>query len=134
MAKLIDIEGIGAFQAQKLAAIGLTTQDELLAAAAAPSGRQSIVDRTGASMKQVLDWANRADLARIDGVGDQYADLLEEAGVDTVPELAQRNAQNLHAKLVEINEVKVLVNRVPGASEIAKWVSEAKALPRILQY
>jgi predicted flap endonuclease-1-like 5' DNA nuclease len=85
-------------------------------------------------MEQVLNWANRADLARIKGIGDQYADLLEAAGVDTVPELAQRNAEHLHARLTEVNGDKILVDRLPGASEVSDWVTEAKSMPRALHY
>ena len=134
MANLIDIEGIGKVQAAKFASIGITTQEQLLAAAATPAGRADLVAKANVTMNQVLNWANRADLARVNGVGEEYADLLEAAGVDTVPELAQRNAENLHAKLVEVNEEKILVRRAPSASEVARWVADAKTLPRALHY
>ena len=75
-----------------------------------------------------------ADLFRIKGVGEEYADLLEAAGVDTVPELAQRNAENLHKKLAEVNEAKNLVRRVPTQGEVSEWVGQAKQLPRVLTY
>lgn len=77
---------------------------------------------------------NHADLMRIKGVGSEYADLLEAAGVDTVPELGQRNAANLAEKLAEINEAKSLVRRVPTAAEVEGWVDEAKTLPRAVEY
>ena len=134
MAKLIDIEGIGKVQAAKFESIGITTQEQLLSAAATPSGRADLVTRANVTMNQVLNWANRADLARVNGIGDEYADLLEAAGVDTVPELAQRNAANLHAKLVEVNEDKILVRQLPGEATVSQWVEEAKALPRALHY
>ncbi len=86
------------------------------------------------SEKLVLKWANRADLARIKGVSTQYADLLECAGVDTVPELAQRVPANLHAKMASVNEEKNLVRKVPSESQVEDWVSQAKALPRVLNY
>ena len=134
MANLIDIEGVGAFHAAKLAELGIKSQEELLAAAGTPSGRQDLVAKANLTMEQVLNWANRADLARVKGIGDQYADLLEAAGVDTVPELAQRNPENLFAKLVEVNEDNILVDRLPSANDVAVWVKEAKALPRALHY
>ncbi len=134
MANLIDIEGIGKIQAAKLEAIGITTQEQLLAAAATPAGRDTIAAKASLTRNQVLEWANRADLARVRGIGEEYADLLEAAGVDTVPELAQRNAANLHARLVEVNEEKILVRVLPSADAVAQWVAEAKALPRALQY
>ena len=81
-----------------------------------------------------MDWINRADLFRIKGVGEEYADLLEAAGVDTVPELAQRNAQNLHAKLQEVNAAKKLVRNLPGKDQVSKWVEQAKTLPRVITY
>jgi predicted flap endonuclease-1-like 5' DNA nuclease len=134
MANLIDIEGIGKVQAGKLEAAGITTQEQLLTAAATPSGRDDLAARANLTRNQVLEWANRADLARVSGIGEEYADLLEAAGVDTVPELAQRNAANLHARLVDVNEEKILVRHLPTADAVAKWVEEAKALPRVLQY
>jgi predicted flap endonuclease-1-like 5' DNA nuclease len=82
----------------------------------------------------VLRWANMADLFRIKGIGEEYADLLEAAGVDTVPELSQRNPDNLHKKIAEINEEKKLVRRVPTQPEVGGWVEQAKQLPRALTY
>lgn len=134
MAELINIEGIGSHQAGRFAAAGITSQEQLLAAAATPNARADLAARVEATMDQILNWANRADLARVNGIGDQYADLLELAGVDTVPELAQRNPGNLHAKLAEINDEKIVVDRLPGAAEVARWVAEAKELPRTLHY
>ncbi|MGE3073753.1 MAG: DUF4332 domain-containing protein [Dehalococcoidia bacterium] len=134
MANLLDIEGVGSFHAAKLAELGIKTQEELLKAAATPAARADLVARANLTMEQVLNWANRADLARVNGIGDQFADLLEAAGVDTVPELAQRNAENLYAKLVEVNEDHILVDRLPSAGDVANWVKEAKELPRALHY
>ena len=89
---------------------------------------------TGINVKLILEWANRADLARIKGVSTQYSDLLEAVGVDTVPELAQRNAQNLHRTMVSTNESKELVRRLPTAGQVQDWVEQAKSLPRVLAY
>jgi predicted flap endonuclease-1-like 5' DNA nuclease len=82
----------------------------------------------------ILEWVNLADLLRIKGLGEEFSDLLEEAGVDTVPELAQRNPENLHQKMVEVNEAKNLVRRVPGLAQVTDWVAQAKELPRVITY
>jgi predicted flap endonuclease-1-like 5' DNA nuclease len=82
----------------------------------------------------VLEWANHADLFRVSGVGSEYSDLLEEAGVDTVPELAQRNSKGLYETLVKVNASKKLVRQLPGADKVADWITQAKKLPRIIQY
>lgn len=134
MAKLTEIEGIGEVYAQKLQEAGVGTLDQLLEKGAAPTGRKEIAEKAGVSEKLILRWANMADLFRIKGVGEEYADLLEAAGVDTVPELAQRNAENLHKKLAEVNEAKNLVRRVPTQGEVSEWVGQAKQLPRVLTY
>ncbi len=134
MAKLAEIEGIGEVYAQKLEAAGVSSIEKLLEAGAAKKGREDLSAKTGVSEKLILEWVNRADLARIKGIGSEFADLLEAAGVDTVPELAQRNAENLAAKLAEINEEKKLTRRVPSASEVADWVEQAKKLPRVVTH
>lgn len=134
MAKLVDIEGIGATYADKLKACGVSTQEQLLSKGSTPAGRKSLIKESGVSDKLVLKWINRADLARIKGVGGEYADLLECAGVDTVPELAQRKAANLHRKMVEVNEAKKLVRSMPSESTVQKWVTQAKSTPRAIHY
>ena len=134
MARIIDIEGIGSVYAEKLTAAGITTTEALLKAGASPQGRQALEEKTGISHKLILEWVNLADLFRIKGVGEEYSDLLEEAGVDTVPELAQRNAENLYAKLQEVNAAKELVRRLPAQSQVANWVEQAKNLDRVITY
>jgi long-chain acyl-CoA synthetase len=101
---------------------------------ASPRGRRALAEATGISEALLLRWINQADLFRIEGIGEEYADLLERAGVDTVPELAQRNPENLYAKLLEVNQEKNLVNRLPGLAQVADWVAEAKRLPRVVLY
>ena len=133
--KLVDIEGVGASYAAKFEEIGIKKQDQLLAAGASPAGRKDLEAKTGISGKLILKWLNRADLARVKGIGEEYADLLELAGVDTVPELTQRNAANLHTKLLEVaEEKKNVVRRPPSQSEVEKWVEQAKGMPRALTY
>ena len=134
MTKLTEVEGIGATYAEKLVAAGCTTQEQLLTDCGQPAGRKALAEKSGIGDKLILKWANRADLARVKGVGSEYADLLECAGVDTVPELAQRNAANLHAKMAEVNEEKKLVRAMPSESQVEGWVAQAKDLPRALHY
>ena len=133
--KLVDIEGIGATYAAKLTEAGVKSQEALLKAGDTPKARKDLEKMTGISGKLLLKWINRADLARVKGIGEEYADLLELAGVDTVPALARRNAENLHKTLVEVAEAnKNVVRRVPAATEVAKWVAAAKELPRAVSY
>jgi len=134
MTKLTTIEGIGEVYAAKLKAAGVDTVEGLLEAGATPKGRDALEETTGIGHKLILEWVNLADLMRIKGVSEEYADLLEEAGVDTVKELRRRNAANLHAALVEINEQKKLVRRLPGQNQVADWVEQAKALPPKVSY
>jgi predicted flap endonuclease-1-like 5' DNA nuclease len=134
MAKLEEVEGIGPKYAEKLRAIGIENTDQFLSAAATPKGRKELAEKSSISEKLILEWANHLDLFRIKGVASEYADLLEEAGVDTVVELAQRNPENLYQKLVEVNEAKKLVRKLPVQSQVADWIEQAKKLPRILTY
>ncbi|MGD8399167.1 MAG: DUF4332 domain-containing protein [Anaerolineae bacterium] len=134
MARLIDIEGIGPVYGQQLKDAGVATTDALLLQGATPAGRREMAERTGISGKLLLEWINHADLFRIKGVSEEYADLLEEAGVDTVPELAQRNAENLYARLREVNEEKSLVRRLPGQNQVRDWIRQAGELPRAIEY
>ncbi len=131
---LIDIEGIGPVYAETLAGMGLRTASDLLQAGANPKGREDLAVATGISKKLILRWVNQADLFRIKGVGEQYADLLEAAGVDTVPELAQRRADNLTRKMNDVNEDKQLVRRTPTEAQVAAWIETAKGLPRAVTY
>ena len=134
MAPVIQIEGVGAAYAEKLIAAGIRTTDALLEAGATPKGRKSLEEKTGIRHDLILEWVNHVDLWRIKGIAEEYSDLLEEAGVDTVPELAQRNAQNLYARLVAINQDKQLVRRLPTQNQVANWIDQAKRLPRVVAY
>jgi predicted flap endonuclease-1-like 5' DNA nuclease len=132
--KIIEIEGIGEKFAAALESAGVGTVEALLDQGGTPAGRQKIADAAKLTTKQVLEWVNRADLMRVKGIGSEYADLLEAAGVDTVKELATRRADNLLAKLEEVNTAKKLVRRTPNAAEVEKWVAEAKTLPAKVSY
>jgi predicted flap endonuclease-1-like 5' DNA nuclease len=125
MAKLGIIEGIGPIYAEKLRAAGVRSVEALLRAGATPEGRRELEEKTGIGHEYILDWVNRADLMRIRGVGEEYSDLLEKAGVDTVPELAQRNPDHLHQKIIQVNEVMQLVRRPPTRNMVARWVEQA---------
>jgi predicted flap endonuclease-1-like 5' DNA nuclease len=126
--KIEEIEGIGPVYAEKLGAAGIKTTEDLLAKAGSAKGRAELEAATGISGAHLLKWVNHADLMRIHGVGGQYAELLEAAGVDTVKELRHRNAENLAAKLAEVNEQKKLTGNVPSVSMVAKWIEEAKGM------
>ena len=132
--KVEEIEGIGPVLGEKLRAAGINTVDKLLEKAATKKQRQSLAEETGISEKQILKFTNMADLFRLNGVGQEYAELLEVAGVDTVPELAQRNAANLTAKMEEVNEAKNLTRKTPSATEVEKWIAQAKELQRVIEY
>ncbi|MEZ4502968.1 MAG: DUF4332 domain-containing protein [Dehalococcoidia bacterium] len=134
MTDIKEIEGIGPEYGAKLEAAGVTTVEALLERGATRKGRTDLEAATGIGHAFILKWTNRADLFRVKGIGEEYSDLLEAAGVDTVVELAQRNAANLHATLASTNEAKHLVRRVPSESEVATWVEEAKSLPRVMEY
>lgn len=130
MAKITEIEGIGSANAEKLAGAGIKTVEALLTSGAKPGDRKSLAEKCDIPEKSILRWVNMADLFRIKGVGEEYADLLEAAGVDTVVELAQRNAENLHTKMTEVNEAKSLVRALPSSSQVADWVGQAKDMDR----
>ncbi len=132
--KIIDIEGIGPVSAAKLNAINIYTTSDLLDAGATPLGRKELAEKTGIAGTLILEWVNLADLFRIKGVGEEYSDLLEEAGVDTVVELAKRVPENLHAKMLEVNAKKKLVRRPPTLNDVTRWIEEAKTLQRKLEY
>ncbi len=126
--QLEHIEGIGPKFAQSLRAAGVSTVGKLLTVGGSRKGRDTISKQTGISDALILRWVNRADLCRIKGVSTQYSELLEAAGVDTVKELRTRRADNLTAKMREVNAAKRLVRRPPAEAEVANWVEQAKGL------
>ena len=134
MTKLTYIEGIGEVYAQKLKNYGIRSVEHFLEQGCTPAGRKEIAEKSGISESLILEWINHCDLYRIKGVGEEYADLLEAVGVDTVPELAQRNPANLYHKLVETQNLKKLVRKMPVESQVTDWVEQAKRLPRVITY
>lgn len=134
MASLLRVEGIGEVYTKKLNKAGVGSTEGLLKMGAKPAGRKEIAEKSGISETLILEWVNHVDLFRIKGVFEEYADLLEEAGVDTVKELAQRKPENLYKKLSEVNTAKKLVRQLPGQSQVADWVTQAKKLPRAIFY
>lgn len=132
--KIEKIEGIGPAYAAKLAEQGIKTTADYLAKAADAKGRKALAEATGISLALILRWANQADLMRITGVGEEFAELLEKAGVDTVKELKMRNPQNLTAAMEAVNAEKKLVRRIPALSEVEKWIEQAKTLEPMISH
>lgn len=134
MTKLDNIEGIGAAYQKKLNGAGIGSVEDLLEKGATPKGRKDVAAKSGISDALILKWVNHADLYRIKGIGSEYSDLLEASGIDTVVELAARKPDNLCKKLVETNQAKKLVRKLPAFSQVEDWVRQAKGLKRIISY
>ena len=134
MTSIIKVEGIGQVYAQQLLAAGIRTTEALLDKGGTPKGRQEIAEKTGIGESLILRWVNHVDLLRIKGVGGQYAELLEAAGVDTVVELAQRDANNLYKTLVASNQEQKRVRKLPALKQVKAWVKHAKRLHRAVEY
>ncbi len=134
MASIDTIEGLGHRQATRLRKARVRTTDALLKTASTRSGRRTLGEATGLPERQILQWVNRADLMRAKGVGEEYSDLLEAAGVDTIKELRRRNPRNLLGTMVEVNNKKRLVRRLPTETMVTRWVEHAKALDPIVKY
>ena len=134
MAKLSIIEGIGESYEYKLNELGIKSLKSFLEAGKTKTGRVELSQKSDISEKLILTWINHADLMRVKGIGGEFAEILEAAGVDTVPELARRNAANLVAKIKEVNEKNKLVRRVPTVNMVESWINQAKDLPRVIEY
>lgn len=132
--KIEEIEGIGPAYAEKLAAADIKTTDALLKLCCDAKGRKATAEKTGLSEGQLLKWANMADLMRISGIGSEYSELLEAAGVDTVKELRNRNAENLAAKMAEVNETKNLTRALPAGKTVSKWIEQAASLEPLITH
>lgn len=126
--KIIDIKGIGSVHSATLVKEGISTVEDLLAKAASKAGRVALAAKTGIAESQVLRWVNMADLFRIKGIAEDFSDLLEASGVDTVKELRNRVPENLHKKVSEVNDEKKIAGRTPRLDEVTKWIEEAKTL------
>ena len=131
---IVEIEGIGPAYAEKLVTAGVRTTDDLLEKGATSQGRDTLATKTGIGVSLILDWVNHVDLMRINGVGPEFAEMLEKAGVDSILELAQRKPENLHIKLTEVNAKMNIANRTPGLTEVEKWITEADTLPRTVHH
>jgi len=134
MSKITDIEGVGKSYAKKLKDAGISDVGSLLKKGASSAGRKAIAEKTGISDTLLLRWVNHADLFRIKGIGGEYAELLEASGVDSVPELAQRKAENLYQKIIDVNQIKKLVRKLPVQSQVANWIEQAKTLTKIVTH
>lgn len=134
MAKLTTIEGIGEAGAAKLAKASVGSTTTLLARGATAAGRRELAKASGVTEKRLLEWVNRADLMRVRGVGEEYSDLLEASGVDTVPELAKRKPANLVEAMATVNKKKKLVRQLPTEAKVAAWIAHAKELPKVVKH
>jgi predicted flap endonuclease-1-like 5' DNA nuclease len=134
MTTLIEVEGIGPVNAAKLNKAGVRGTNGLLKIGGTKKGRQELSKATGFSTKSILEWVNRADLFRVNGIGTQYSDLLEAAGVDTVVELAKRKPEALLESMMKVNAKKNLVNQMPALSLVKSWIQNAKSLKRAVEY
>ncbi len=123
-----DLKDVSTGLAAKLQEVGVGTTEQLLEKAGSSAGRKQLADEIGASATQLLTWVNEADLMRVPGIAEGFSQLLEAAGVDTVKELATRNAENLTAKIAEVNEQLNLAGRVPNQEQVAAWIAAAKGL------
>lgn len=132
--KIEDVEGIGPVIGGKLREAGVADTDTLLTSAKTPAQRKALAEASGVPETQILKFANMVDLYRVHGVGSEFGELLEAAGVDTVPELAKRNPETLAKRLASLNQERDLVRHVPQASSVTRWVEHAKTLPRMLEY
>ena len=132
--KIIDIEGIGPVYSEKLGAVGIATTEDLLRLCANAKGRAEISEKTGLSTGQLLTWADMADMMRLNGIGPQFSELLKASGVDTVKELRTRNAENLTAKLAEVNAEKKLARAVPALSQVSGWIEQAKTTEPLISH
>ena len=133
--KIEDIEGIGPVFGERLRAVGIDTTEELLEKGASRSGRAAVAEASGIDGGKILEWVNHADLMRIDGVGSEYSDLLEAAGVDSPAELAHRNPANLATTVQEVVAARPsIVRRVPSEKEIAGWIEQARKMPKVVEH
>ena len=133
--KIEDVEGIGPVFAQKLQAAGVNTTDDLLDRGGSKAGRASLASASGLTETQLLEWVNHADLMRINGVGSEYADLLEASGVDSCAELAQRNAANLAVTFQELDAARPnWIRQIPSEATVAAWIAEAKTMEAVVAH
>lgn len=131
---ITKIEGIGPKFAEKLTTAGVKRTDQLLERCATKKGRKEFAETCGIEEKLILKWTNMADLMRIKGVGEEYSELLEAAGVDTVKELKMRKPENLHKAMLDANTEKKMVRQLPSLKSVEKWVAQAKDLPAVMTY
>ena len=134
MTDIEKVEGIGPVHAKDLTKAGIHTTEDLLREGTTPTGRKEIEEVSGIPHKLILKWVNMVDLFRIKGVSEEYSELLEEAGVDTIPELSQRNPEHLYNMVVEINDKKNLVRLLPSENEIKDWIEQSKTLAKVIKY
>jgi predicted flap endonuclease-1-like 5' DNA nuclease len=131
---ITHIERIEPDVASRLKSMGIRTTTRLLEAARNPKGRKSLAEQTGFDEKKILCWANMADRMRVKGVGEEYAELLHAAGVDTVKDLKYRNPGNLAKAMAAANAKRKLVRLLPSEKAVLRWIEHAKKLPPKITY
>ena len=132
--KIEDVEGIGPVFAEKLGQVGIVTTEDLLDKGSKKSGRVAIAVETGINEGMILEWTNHVDLMRINGVGSEFSDMLEAAGVDSPAELAQRNAANLAETMAELDMARNTTRRIPTESMVAGWIAEPKTMEHRVEH
>jgi predicted RecB family nuclease len=131
---IADLHGVAPIVADTFRSVGIRTTRKLLEEARSPGRRKALADKTGVSEKDILRWANLADRMRIKGVGEDYAQLLKAAGVDTVRELQYRNPGNLAKAMATANKQHKLVELLPSEKAVVRWIAHAKTLPLKISY
>lgn len=134
MAKINTIEGVGDIYGAKLTKVGIDTTEKLLEVGAEKKGRTKLAKDTGISDKLILTWVNHCDLYRVKGIGPQYAEILQLAGIDSVPKLARRNAASVLEKMKEVNADMPVVRGLPAQKQIENWIARAKDLPKVVKH
>ena len=130
---IIAIEGIGKKYKEKLKAAGVDTVEVLLEKGNTPKGRKELAGTTGISPELILKWTYLADLIRIDGVGEEYSDLLQAAGINTVKDLTRLYAKDVFNKIIGINKEKELVRQLPSLKMVEDWIGQSKKLPLVVE-
>lgn len=134
MASIAAIESMDRRDATKLRKAGVRTTDGLLKTAATRTGRRRLAKDADLTESEILAWVNRADLMRIKGIGSEYADLLEAAGVDTIRELRRRNPDRLLIVMTDLNLRRRLIRRLPTNGMVAGWIEAAKGIEPLVTH
>ena len=131
---LSAIAGIGPAMTARLKALGIRTTERLLEASQSARDRRVLAEKLGVDEQTVLRWANLTDRMRIKGVREPYAELLKDAGVDTVRELKYRNPGRLAQAMAEANARHKRVQLLPSETRVGHWIEAARKLDQKIKY